>query len=46
MGRTNPLYVMNHFFSARLLLFFVVQHSLLALSSLKYGPAIVTHAMH
>jgi len=46
MRMSNPLDVMNHFFFASLLLFFVVQAGLLAPSPLKYGQASVTHAMH
>lgn len=46
MRMTNPLDVMNHFFFASLLLWFVVQHSLLAPSPLKYGPTMVAHAMN
>jgi hypothetical protein len=45
MRMTNPLDVMNHFFFASLLLWFVVQHSLLAPSPLKYGPALVAQAL-
>jgi hypothetical protein len=46
MRISNPLEVMNHFFFASLLLWFVVQHSLLSPSPIKYGPAMVTQAMN
>jgi hypothetical protein len=44
MRMTNPLEVMNHLFFGSLLLMFVIQHSAIAPSPLKYGPSIVAQA--
>lgn len=46
MRMTNPLDVINHFFFASLLTWFVVQHSALAPSPLKYGSTMVAQALH
>jgi hypothetical protein len=45
MKLTNPLDVLNHLFFASLLLWFVVQHSALVPSPLKYGPTTVGQAL-
>jgi hypothetical protein len=44
MRMTNPIEVMNHLFFGSLLLMFVIQHSAIAPSPLKYGRAIVAQA--
>jgi len=44
MRMTNPIEVMNHLFFGGLLLLFVIQHSAIAPSPLKYGRAIVAQA--
>jgi hypothetical protein len=44
MRMTNPLEVMNHLFFGSLLLMFVIQHSAIVPSPLKYGSAIVAQA--
>lgn len=44
MRMTNPIEMMNHLFFGSLLLMFVIQHSALAPSPLKYGRAIVAQA--
>jgi hypothetical protein len=46
MRMTNPLAVMNHLIFASLMLWFVVQHSLLAPSPIRYGPVDVAKALH
>lgn len=46
MRMTNPLVVMNHLFFGSLLLLFVIQHSAIVPSPIKYGPAVATHAMN
>jgi len=45
MKLTNPLELTNHFFFAGLLLWFVLQHSALTPSPIKYGPTIVGQAL-
>ena len=45
MKLTKPLELTNHFCFASLLLWFVVQHSALAPSPLKYGPTTVGQAL-
>jgi hypothetical protein len=44
MRITNPIETMNHLFFGSLLLMFVIQHSAIAPSPLKYGRAIVAQA--
>lgn len=44
MRMTNPIEMMNHLFFGSLLLMFVIQHSAIAPSLLKYGRAIVAQA--
>jgi hypothetical protein len=44
MRMTNPIEMMNHLFFGSLLLMFVIQHSAIAPSPLKYGRAIVAQA--
>lgn len=44
MRMTNPIETMNHLFFGSLLLMFVIQHSAIAPSPLKYGRAIVAQA--
>lgn len=45
MNPINPLATLNHLFFAGLLLLFVVQHSSLAPSPLRYGPPMVGQAL-
>jgi hypothetical protein len=44
MRMTNPLEVMNHLLLGSLLLMFVIQHSAISPSPLKYGSTIVAQA--
>jgi len=46
MRSINPMAMMNHLMFAGLLTFFVVQHSMLAPSAIKYGPVDVAKALN
>jgi len=45
MNLTNPRELIHHFFFASVLLWFVVQHSALTISPIKYGPTTVGQAL-
>ncbi len=46
MKTVNPLAMLNHLMFGAILTFFVVQHSMLAPSAIKYGPVDVAKALN